>query len=774
MESASQSICQNAVNYPSPYWQVSNLPVLNQPLQPDRQYGVMNAPSFPTYPYPYLNDNALPPLPPGLLPFGAYSPLANTPGVPPPMCLTPTPTPPTPVGTGGSSGTLPAPPTPYSSIKPVRVAMEESRRRLLQPPNCSVTNDESAVRYHRQVILNRPPVTVNGKAIVLPEDEGLEMSAFKDSLWQMPITESDNKVATGIMYNAHTNQYYETFEDLPPPPNTNKGAIQPDQLKRIQPKLVALMGHNPHLPPRHKTELPADVWANGGGNPFGAQAYNEGIRKQILDRTARDLFNNRNGILPPETDQQLARPGPAANYFGLVPRTRPINFLQPKQNDLDLHGYMPFNVHQLDALDRRPMPVSRWNGIPEAKGREGSVYADTGTRVTPADAIHATQRQFSDAASPFYSGPVAGLNPQASYVTPVAREHVKATSEASGTPTPVIQAQITIPTAITWEGDGGIRQAIGGLREDGFTGLPQIAVTMAAPIAPVDRDTSTKVFTTETPVAPASITPFSSSSLPQPGSLISGVKVLPSEAPNSAALQPGVYGSVSHVANVDLPFTSRGLLTGTVGLPHSSVAEGPVAGVVAVRDSTKETIQAEHMGSVSSAVPQMLGVNPALTNNTPTREEVLGVTVTAPVTANINNPYIAAADPTIRQTQRDCDTSPPPVFLNVTAPSEAPRDQVQRYPQRSNRDDPGWYAPTHVQDFSGVGSVILDHKSAALDRCVRPAFLGPVTLPDLQSLSTARCDPAFIDCRPKMPETNAQLPNQIENPTPRGVTKGFF
>jgi hypothetical protein len=110
--------------------------------------------------------------------------------------------------------------------------------------------------------------------------------------------ESDkrNLLATGILKNSWSGEQYEILEEQMPLPDTGRHSILPQQLKKISPKLVALLGQNPHQPYRPKQEIKAITYADGGRNAFGQQLYAEPLRSRLESVATQSVWGNRNGV----------------------------------------------------------------------------------------------------------------------------------------------------------------------------------------------------------------------------------------------------------------------------------------------------------------------------------------------------------------------------------------------------------------------------------------------------------------------------------------------
>lgn len=427
----------------SPYWQQTNYPASRtaypgQVQNPGNQFGVQFAPgvtnympnSPPAYTYEQYQYPILPPQPIHPFPYGSYNPLANVPavGLSPVYggnCQPPV--------QGMLRQTVGGSPQQMQQMyqPPVATYDPAGRFRALHSPppcaratkpmDCSVLPDSGAIYSHRGVLANRNRRTVTRGVFIDEPASDLCSTQFDTSLWSTPIEEmTQNKVSVGVMHNPYSNQSFEVFENLPPPPNTNRGAIDPESLKRISPKLLWMSGGvNPHLPARHKQEVYNDVFANGGANPWGSQAYTTAIQNEMKERAERTLWHNRNESMPCE--QGPTREAPAG-YFGLVPRNHIIEYSPPKTFDGNMYGYMPATAEQPNDLARRPMPAMQMPDRPDFASfftgglGEGSVSGqftgpvDLGKTVQSAREQQAMAGVFTPAAGGFGPSPYLSAN----------------------------------------------------------------------------------------------------------------------------------------------------------------------------------------------------------------------------------------------------------------------------------------------------------------------------------------------------------------------------
>jgi hypothetical protein len=143
-----------------------------------------------------------------------------------------------------------------------------------------------------------------------------------------------NLIATGILKNSWSGEQYEILEEQMPMPDTGRHSILPGQLKKISPKLVALLGGvNPHHAYRPKPELPAIVAADGGRNIFGQQLYADPLRSRLESVANQNVWTNRNGVYstpisinPKEKPWGRVGLNPSMKLFAEMPATQRTDY----------------------------------------------------------------------------------------------------------------------------------------------------------------------------------------------------------------------------------------------------------------------------------------------------------------------------------------------------------------------------------------------------------------------------------------------------------------
>jgi len=199
-----------------------------------------------------------------------------------------------------------------------------------------------------------------------------QFGAFDPQMFQTPLTRTSDVVSKGIMTNTHTGETFEVFENAMPPPTTTKGAINPDQLKKTNPRLVWLNGgKDPNAPLVSKKEICQKMpGPDGGPNVWGDQLYAGERLSRQTEMASRDIFNNRSGIYATDISLSGERP---AGMVGLQPYYRERPYVPPT-NQLDNKGWIgPVAEQTMNAMDREKVM-----GRVETRKPDLTVYPHTG------------------------------------------------------------------------------------------------------------------------------------------------------------------------------------------------------------------------------------------------------------------------------------------------------------------------------------------------------------------------------------------------------------
>jgi len=163
-----------------------------------------------------------------------------------------------------------------------------------------------------------------------PMGSAPQYGRFGDALFNNNNTTQlfDRKHLTGVFVNTNEGKIYETYEDDLPPPNTDK-SLDPEQLQRSNPKLLALQGGiDFNRPPPQKREVQLNMpGANGGSNPWGDALYAEGRRNREREIAATSVWGNRNGNFSVEPIMD-GRPN---GYVGFQNMMRVAPYVPPTQ-----------------------------------------------------------------------------------------------------------------------------------------------------------------------------------------------------------------------------------------------------------------------------------------------------------------------------------------------------------------------------------------------------------------------------------------------------------
>lgn len=173
--------------------------------------------------------------------------------------------------------------------------------------------------------------------IVAPDTQGMrplgkaaQWGDFGDGLFNNDNMQQfyERKHLTGVFVNTNDGKMYETYEDDLPPPNTDK-SMDPEQLKRANPQLIAHQGGiDFNRPPPQKREVQKNLpGADGGSNRWGDALYAEGRRKREREIAAASIWGNRDGNYSVEPIMD-GRPN---GYVGFQNMVRTAPYVPPTQ-----------------------------------------------------------------------------------------------------------------------------------------------------------------------------------------------------------------------------------------------------------------------------------------------------------------------------------------------------------------------------------------------------------------------------------------------------------
>lgn len=184
-------------------------------------------------------------------------------------------------------------------------------------------NADTGVRYPSQVAAK----TTQGWRAV---GRAPQYSEFTDDLFntQSATHLHERKMMTGVFVNTNTGKMYKTYEEDIPPPNTN-ASMEPSQLQRVNPKLVALQGGiDYNRPPRQKTEVQQNLpGVDHGPNMWGDQLYAGRRREREREIAAADVWGNKGGMYSTEPIMD----GRPTGYVGFQNMVRINPYAQPTQ-----------------------------------------------------------------------------------------------------------------------------------------------------------------------------------------------------------------------------------------------------------------------------------------------------------------------------------------------------------------------------------------------------------------------------------------------------------
>jgi hypothetical protein len=275
-----------------------------------------------------------------------------------------------------------------------------------QPIQCAVLSSGEEQQARQFLTMGSTPGVQHPKEIVGMDTQGWRnvgkaplYSVFDDGIFntQSPTHLNERKKMTGVLVNTNTGQMFETYEDDTPPPNTNQ-SMQPEQLKQVNPKLVALQGGiDFNRPPRSKTEIPLNMpGVDAGANVWGDQLYAGRRRQRELEIAAADVWGNRGGNYSVEPIMD----GRPTGYVGYQNMVRIAPYATPTQRGRDSSSYQgsiqnlvglqgdkmiphtTISKPDLSTCPRTPMP-----------GAANGVDAEW---MIPAQVLHETDRGVQD------------------------------------------------------------------------------------------------------------------------------------------------------------------------------------------------------------------------------------------------------------------------------------------------------------------------------------------------------------------------------------------
>lgn len=206
---------------------------------------------------------------------------------------------------------------------------------------CGVLSSGENQTARRLQSMNAMPGAQHPKDIVASDTNGWRQlgnaplySAFDDAAFntQSATHLYDRKMMTGVFVNTNTGQMYETYEDDLPPPNTD-ASMEPSQLQRVNPRLVALQGGiDYNRPPRQKTEVQLNMpGVDHGPNVWGDQLYADRLRQRELEMVQADMWRNQGGNFSTEPIMD----GRPTGYVGFQNMIRFNPYATPTQRGRD-------------------------------------------------------------------------------------------------------------------------------------------------------------------------------------------------------------------------------------------------------------------------------------------------------------------------------------------------------------------------------------------------------------------------------------------------------
>jgi len=227
------------------------------------------------------------------------------------------------------------------TIEPPKPPFESRNPGDIGPIGCSINSPGEDRLFRRFLTQNRG---FQGDSFITQSNDGpiyIQSSAYNSSkndpmfgdynpeLWMTPYDREEEKESLGVFTNPYTGETAELFQAAMPPPDTDKSLL-PSTLKRTNPQLIWMNGgEDPNLPRPNKKEICLEMpGADYGPNPWGTQLYADQIGNIQQNLVMRDVFNNRNGILPGEQAFNKEQP---FGFVGLQDMTRWTPYLPPTQ-----------------------------------------------------------------------------------------------------------------------------------------------------------------------------------------------------------------------------------------------------------------------------------------------------------------------------------------------------------------------------------------------------------------------------------------------------------
>lgn len=214
-----------------------------------------------------------------------------------------------------------------------------------KPIQCAVLSPGENQQDRRFLSMSSTPGVEHPTEIVGMDTQGWRnvgkaplYGAFDDAVFntQSPTHLHERKKLTGVLVNTNTGQMSTTYEDDMQPPNTN-ASLQPEQLRHVNPKLVALQGGiDFNVPPRQKTEIPLNMpGVDFGPNRWGDQLYAGRRRQRELEIAAADVWGNKGGNYSVEPIMD----GRPTGYIGFQNMVRVAPYNTPTQRGRDSSSY---------------------------------------------------------------------------------------------------------------------------------------------------------------------------------------------------------------------------------------------------------------------------------------------------------------------------------------------------------------------------------------------------------------------------------------------------
>jgi len=214
-----------------------------------------------------------------------------------------------------------------------------------QPIQCGILSPGENQQARQFLSMSSTPGVQHPTEIVGMDTQGFRnvgkaplYSVFDDAVFntQSPTHLHERRKMTGVLVNTNTGQLFQTFEEDMPPPNTD-ASMQPEQLRQVNPRLVALQGGiDFNRPPRSKVEIPLNLpGVDAGPNIWGDQLYAGRRRQRELEIAAADVWGNRGGNYSVEPIMD----GRPTGYVGFQNMVRIAPYATPTQRGRDSSSY---------------------------------------------------------------------------------------------------------------------------------------------------------------------------------------------------------------------------------------------------------------------------------------------------------------------------------------------------------------------------------------------------------------------------------------------------